>query len=270
MAAAADATLLERYHRQPGRSVALCEAFRDPIGRTTYSVLADEVDDRARSARLLDLACGDGHLLALLGARGFRQLVGIDASASELGAARQRLGPDVDLRCGRAENLPWGEGSFDAVLCHMALMLMDPLERVLSEVARVLGRGGVFVALLNRPHSHPAASVFSQQLRQVTREAGLERLRLGTPDVWAAPALRAAPFGRRRCRDFIAAARLSPGDLWRLYASSYDVFRLPEASVVELSRRVVAEWAASTDGSGELEAEIGVRLITCVHSEREA
>ena len=43
------------------------------------------------------------------------------------------------------------DGSVDAVLCHWALTLMDPVAPVLDEVRRVLAPGGRFAALVDGP-----------------------------------------------------------------------------------------------------------------------
>jgi SAM-dependent methyltransferase len=248
-----DATLLERYHTRPGRTVATLGAFRDARGRSSYEVLADEIGSLPRDARLLDLACGDGHLLSVLAARGFERLAGVDRSPEELAAARGRLGPDVALHCQDAGALPLANGSIDAVLCHMALMLFEPVESVLAEVARVLRPGGAFVAIINRRHSDPAFDAFSRELRRVTAEAGLDRLRIGSPDVLVLTALRARLAGARlddgaRIRDFTVCVRATPGELWPTFEAMYDVFRLPDPAKEQLHCSLLAAWSALAEG----------------------
>lgn len=49
---------------------------------------------------------------------------------------------------GDAIDLPFADQSFDTVLCSMALMLIEPLDRALAEIARILRPGGRLVALL--------------------------------------------------------------------------------------------------------------------------
>jgi SAM-dependent methyltransferase len=43
------------------------------------------------------------------------------------------------------------DASMDAVLCHWALTLMDPVEPVLAEIRRVLAPGGIFAAIVDGP-----------------------------------------------------------------------------------------------------------------------
>jgi ubiquinone/menaquinone biosynthesis C-methylase UbiE len=98
-------------------------------------------------ARVLDLACGTGRISIPLAARGF-DVHGLDISERVLEVAR-RDGPELEFRQGDMRELPWEDGSFDAVInLWTAFGYFDSQaedERVLAEVARVLRRGGLFV-----------------------------------------------------------------------------------------------------------------------------
>ncbi len=113
------------------------------LARTaSYERLVAEVRP---GARVLDLGCGDGHLVALLAARGCAA-VGLDLSAAELAAAHAR-GPGTWIQ-GRAQLLPVADRSLDAVVSHLSFMLLDDLDQVAAELARVLVPGGRFAAML--------------------------------------------------------------------------------------------------------------------------
>ena len=92
--------------------------------------------------RILDLGCGDGQLTQRIAATG-ASVAGVDASPEMAAAARLR-GIVVDL--GVAESLPYASGSFDAVFSNAALHWVRDQDAMLAEVARVLRRGGRFVA----------------------------------------------------------------------------------------------------------------------------
>ncbi len=111
----------------------------------SYARLAEAVP---RAARVLDVACGDGALLAALAGTPGRDgalAVGVDASVAEVRAARARGCIAVQ---GRAQALPFADGAFDAATCHLALMLLDDLDAVARELARVLVPGGALLAVL--------------------------------------------------------------------------------------------------------------------------
>lgn len=115
---------------------------RDKGGRTPYDWAADAVPS---GAAVVDLACGSGAMAAhLQGA-----YVGFDLSAAELAAAAQKRLP---VARADATRLPLADGSAEAVVMSMALMLV-PLAQTLAEVRRVLRPGGAFVATVptNRP-----------------------------------------------------------------------------------------------------------------------
>jgi ubiquinone/menaquinone biosynthesis C-methylase UbiE len=89
--------------------------------------------------RLLDVGCGAGLALQLARNRG-AIVTGFDAAAPLLDVARSRL-PGADLRRGDIEDLPYGEGSFDAVTAfNAAQYAIDPV-RALREIKRVAAPG---------------------------------------------------------------------------------------------------------------------------------
>lgn len=125
---------------------------RNADGLNTYSWLADVIDPAVHRS-VLDLACGSGPLIALCHERhgGKIALAGVDMSADELRLLRDRL-PEgaASLHHGMAQDLDaFATASVDVVLCHWALTLMDPVEPVLTEIDRILAKGGVFAAVVD-------------------------------------------------------------------------------------------------------------------------
>jgi ubiquinone/menaquinone biosynthesis C-methylase UbiE len=105
--------------------------------------------DAAPGNRVLELGCGTGKWLAVLGTTG-REVTGIDASTEMLEHARAAV--QGDLRHGVAEALPWPDGAFDAVFCINALHHFRDPPRALAEAFRVLGPGGSFLTIGLDPH----------------------------------------------------------------------------------------------------------------------
>jgi SAM-dependent methyltransferase len=92
--------------------------------------------------RILDLGCGDGQLTARIAAAG-AVVSGVDASPEMVAAARSR---GVGSTVAQAENLPFGDGVFDAVFSNAALHWVRGQDEMMAEVHRVLRLGGRFVA----------------------------------------------------------------------------------------------------------------------------
>lgn len=99
----------------------------------------------APGARVLDVACGTGNLAIPL-ARRAAVVTGVDIATNLLEQARERAaaeGLTVAFDEGDAEQLPYEDGSFDAVVSMFGAMFAPRPELVASELARVLQPGGL-------------------------------------------------------------------------------------------------------------------------------
>lgn len=101
--------------------------------------------------RLLDVGCGAGAVLGVLGtAHPGLLLAGIDQERGQIEAARRHLasmgGPDVDLRVGDAASLPWPDGFFDHVYLMWFVEHVPRIEPILREIRRVIAPGGTITA----------------------------------------------------------------------------------------------------------------------------
>ena len=146
----------------------MLEQCRDDAGNDPYRWVEAAVD--AQRA-VLDLACGSAPLTDR-----HNTWIGLDASSAELGAAAARGASP--LVAGDATALPFAAASFDAVVCSMALMVTQPLERVLQEITRVLRPGGQLVALL--PTTRPLG--LADYLRYARLLMTLRHTGLGYPN----------------------------------------------------------------------------------------
>lgn len=143
----AERYLRDWHYRHPDASQVFVGG-RDDAGQSSYQHLAALA---LNSTAVLDAACGPGALLSIVRTIApMAQLTGVDLSQFEVRQAAHRC-PTSRLCVARGQSLPLATGSFDLVLCHMALMLMDRPEDVLLEIRRVLRAGGRFSAVTNRP-----------------------------------------------------------------------------------------------------------------------
>lgn len=139
----ADEFLLDFHRQHPGCTrLAFAEGKSERSGQSSYELLACV----ASKGRVLDLGCGDGFLLSLLG-KTSHTTIGVDFSTAELGRARE-LDDAALLARGTGGELPFQDQSFDGVVSHFAFHLMSNIERVVDEVARVLVPEGRFAAIV--------------------------------------------------------------------------------------------------------------------------
>jgi ubiquinone/menaquinone biosynthesis C-methylase UbiE len=95
--------------------------------------------------RVLDVACGTGNLAIPLARQG-AQVTGVDIATNLLTQTRERSAADgltISFDEGDAEQLPYADGSFGAIVSMFGAMFAPRPELVASELARVLAPGGL-------------------------------------------------------------------------------------------------------------------------------
>jgi SAM-dependent methyltransferase len=240
------------HARHPGvTAIAYARGRIDGRG-SSYDALAATVPDAATA--VLDLGCGDGHLLALLAARGRdRVLVGVDVSAEELALARARPGLTALLQA-RADELPLASASLDACVSHLAFTLMADPEGVAGEVARVLRPGATFAAAVGGgPAVDDGDNAYARFLDlAAARLAALPEAtrapRLGDPRARHAAGLDellgAAGFAPVTVERLVVDLGGTVDEVWTTLASLYELAPLPAA---ERGALEVAARAAFAD-----------------------
>ncbi len=125
------------YDRSPGH-VALSDIWKGFLGS-----LFDE------GLRILDVGTGTGFIALLLAELG-HEVVGLDLSEGMLKVAREkarRIGVEVDFQIGDAENLPFDDETFDAVVCRHLLWTLPNPRKAIAEWVRVVKPAGRVVAI---------------------------------------------------------------------------------------------------------------------------
>jgi SAM-dependent methyltransferase len=99
-----------------------------------------EAAEIGRGMRVLDVATGPGYVAAACAVRG-ADVVGVDVAGEMVSLAR-RLRPEIDFRQADAEQLPFADGSFDAVLGNFFILHVGRPAQAAAELGRVLAPEG--------------------------------------------------------------------------------------------------------------------------------
>jgi SAM-dependent methyltransferase len=158
----------------------------NPIALTVMEVsehLVATADPRPGD-RVLDVACGTGNA-ALVAARRFTDVVGVDFAANLLATARRRAaaeGTDITFVDGDAQALPFEDSAFDAVLSVFGVQFAPDQSRAAAELLRVTRPGGT-IALANWVPGSAADAFFQATSRFAPPPPGLASpWRWGTED----------------------------------------------------------------------------------------
>lgn len=93
------------------------------------------------NSRIIDVGCGTGMTVELLRSEFLLDAIGMDISEALIRIGKIRS-PGIQLIHGSGEDLPFGDGSAQAVISECSLSVMENTDRVLSEIHRVLMPGG--------------------------------------------------------------------------------------------------------------------------------
>jgi ubiquinone/menaquinone biosynthesis C-methylase UbiE len=99
------------------------------------------------------------------------QLTGLDLSEQMLGIARTRsgeLGRNVELRQGDAQSLPFGDATFDTVVCTFGLCAIPDMDAALDEMTRVLKPAGRLILVDHVASSSRIARGIQRALEVIT------------------------------------------------------------------------------------------------------
>lgn len=100
------------------------------------------IADLEPGLRVLDLCCGHGNVTDAVAKAG-ADVVGVDFSTAMLDHARQRI-PGGEFIEADAQNLPFDDNSFDAVVSNLGIIHVPDQPKALAEVRRVLRDDGKF------------------------------------------------------------------------------------------------------------------------------
>lgn len=129
--------------RNKGAALSSLHAVHPITLRYFMDVMGGDIQDK----RILDAGCGGG-LLSEDFARSGALVTGVDVRPGAIETAREhavRVGLSIDYHVGSLEDLQLPEGSFDIVVTSFVLEHVSDLDKAVSNVARVLKPGGLYL-----------------------------------------------------------------------------------------------------------------------------
>lgn len=175
--------------------------------------LCEDIDITA-GERVLDVACGSGNT-ALAAARRGARTVGLDYVPALLERGRRRAeaeGLEIEFVEGDAENLPFGDGDFDAVITTFGAIFGPDQQRVADELLRVVRPGGR-IGMANWTPAGFAGELFRLTSRFVPPPPGVP-----PATNWGSGPAVARLFGDRvawvTLRDYTARMRAPSAEAW--------------------------------------------------------
>lgn len=263
---------LKNFHLEnPGCTPAAFGAGKSS-GQNSYSLLSSLLKNTDSDKTLIDLACGDGTLMKQVLARDIQNLrvIGIDMSPGELSLAKKNLGDyQFELIEARAQTLPVLNNSADYIFCHMAFMLMDELDLVVSEIHRCLKPQGVFSAIVGgKSEISSLFKSFLSLLKQALEDENKKWLsNLGDARTRSVEGLKSLFKEESFCNTDINDIKLEfssrPTELVDFFMLMYDVGLLSVSRRSQLHSDLLRLLESSIDSDGLVRHYIWLRQITC-------
>ncbi|MES9969200.1 MAG: class I SAM-dependent methyltransferase [Candidatus Thiodiazotropha sp.] len=134
--------------------------YRTPDNQKFYDMAFDYIRDafsQTDGKTVLDAGCGSCAKSKNLVDRGFN-VIGTDLSESALDLARQGLkgseyDSKIDLKCENLTALSFDNESFNKVVCWGVLMHIPDVDKAISELSRIIEKGGMLAVSEGNMHS---------------------------------------------------------------------------------------------------------------------
>ncbi len=123
--------------------------------------------------KVLDMACGDGQMLARLNDQLRLTLCGMCETSDQARCVSEILG-GADVIPARMEDIPWRDETFDVILLSAALR--GEARRVFSEVIRTLRPGGQFVMASPFLSHHSEGEISRREIMRLMQESGFREV----------------------------------------------------------------------------------------------
>lgn len=162
-------------YNSPKKVVDLHYILRRDYTANTIDDFVKSGDFESSSAKILDLGCGAGPLIASLAERGI-PAVGVDYSFDMVKLASTEVGEvssnSVNLLQANCEQLPFEDNYFDCVICLGLISFLEEIEPTIKEVQRILKPGGLMVISFRNTFREIAADPYQLLRFSIRKLAG--------------------------------------------------------------------------------------------------
>ncbi len=277
--------LLDAHKQSPSMTPKAFAKYFTDEGLNSYDILAKTLPQQiklqnSKNITIVDLACGDGFLIHSIfkytnnninNKNNNLKIFGFDMSDSELNVAINNIkDPRVHFQNSKANSLPLANQSIDYILCHMAFMLMLPIEPVVAEISRILKPTGSFSAVIGR---YDLKTIYTDIIKQVytpilSKYPKLREFKSGDPRVATLSGLQSL-FTKEL--GFNKVEQLTPIDLniitdaegvWNLSKDMYDFWILSHLEKEDLKTNLINVCKKYEDKNKIIKFIFPMNLIT--------
>ncbi len=132
------------------KSAAEYEAGHELADKEMWKKVLEEMIGSNRDIKILDVATGTGIIANMLGAIGYKDVIGVDLSEGMMRIAishSKEQNNHVKFKYANAMELPFNDQSFDVVINSRLLWTLTEPEAAVKEWKRVLKNGGKLIAI---------------------------------------------------------------------------------------------------------------------------
>ncbi len=130
----------------------------------------------SRGNSILDMGCATGVLSRYLDQCGYKT-TGADFSTNMISTAKSNKS-NVDFRIANAEDLPFSESEFDAIISASLINIVSDKQKVIHEMSRICKPGGRISVLV------PKQDFSHRNLQDLTRSIGATRFSAAALRAW--------------------------------------------------------------------------------------
>ncbi len=147
------------------------QSYTEKMDRNEYYWPRDDVieavlkfaSNHLNGQRVIDVACGFGYLSRMLSEHG-ATVTAVDSSEMMIEIANTKSsGSSVGYSVADSAEVPFDSGTFDTLVCNMALQDIENVEGTIREMVRLGTNGAIFVLSIRHPYTDGWEANYARQ-----------------------------------------------------------------------------------------------------------